>query len=142
MGSSRHRSTTSDLFSTASATVPLSPVNTPPSSSTTDDGAATASSPSYALPTNLPSALSHLDDDQLDRLLAAVIGELNRRGKKLAVYPSRKLPIKEVAAPLAQGKMNAIRAAFKAGITPFRIAKQFGVSQADVRKALAGDEKK
>jgi hypothetical protein len=29
-------------------------------------------SPSYALPTNLPSALSHVDDDQLDRLLAAV----------------------------------------------------------------------
>jgi predicted transcriptional regulator len=76
-------------------------------------------------------------------LLAAVIGELNRQGKKLAMYePSRKQPIKEVAAPLAQEKLNAIRAAFKAGVTPFRIAKQFGVSQADVRKALAGDEKK
>jgi hypothetical protein len=37
------------------------------------------------LPTNLPSALRHLDDDQLDRLLAAVIGELRQRGKKLPV---------------------------------------------------------
>jgi hypothetical protein len=42
-------------------------------------------SPSYALPTNLPSALSHVDDDQLDRLLAAVISKLKQRGKKLPV---------------------------------------------------------
>ena len=33
-----------------------------------------------------------------------------------------------------------VRAAFKAGITPSRIARQFGLSQSDVRKALAGDE--
>jgi hypothetical protein len=142
MGSNRARSTTPDLFSTASATVPLSlAANSPPSSPTTGDGGATAS---YALPTNLPSALSHLDDDQLDRLLAAVIGEQQRRGKNISVSnkPSCKKPIKEVAAPLAQGKLNAIRAAFKAGVTPFRIAKQFGVSQADVRKALSNDPSK
>jgi hypothetical protein len=145
MGSGRTRSTTPDLFSTTSASAPLSPsVKSPPSSLTTDDGSAGASSPSYALPTNLPSALRHLDDDQLDRLHAAVIGEQKRRGKKLSVSaePSRNKPIKEVAAPLAQGKLNAIRAAFKAGVTPSRIAKQFGVSQADVRRALASDPKK
>ena len=140
MGSSRHRSTTPDLFSTASATV-LPSVNSPPS--LTGDGGGAAPSPSYALPTNLPSALSHLDEDQLDRLPAAVISELNRRGKKLAVYePSRKQPIKEVAPPLAQGKLNAIRAAFKAGAMPYRIAKQFGVSQADLGRALANDPSK
>jgi transposase-like protein len=33
--------------------------------------------------------------------------------------------------------MNAVRAAFKAGITPARIARQFGLSQSDVRKALS-----
>jgi DNA invertase Pin-like site-specific DNA recombinase len=91
----------------------------------------------------LPSALRHLDDDQLDRLLAAVISELKRRGKKLpvSVEPSRKRRIKEVAPPLAQGKLNAVRAAFKTGVTPSRIAREFGISQSDVRRALAGDGK-
>src|SRR5450759_2073664 len=110
----------------------------------TDEPAA-ASSPSYALPKNLPSALRHLDDDQLDRLLAAVLAERQARGgKKLPVSaePSRKQRIKEVAPPLALGKLNAVRAAFKAGVTPSRIARQFGVSQSDVKSALARDEKK
>ena len=144
MGSSRTRSTTPDLFSTASARTPLSPsVNSPPS--VVADGGATSSSPSYALPTNLPSALRYLDDDQLERLLAAVIGELTQRGKKLpkSDEPSRKQRTKEVdTPPLTQGKLNAVRAAFKAGVRPSRIAKQFGVSHADVRKALASDGKK
>ena len=34
------------------------------------------------------------------------------------------------------------RAAFKTGITPSRIARQFGISQSNVRKALASDESK
>jgi hypothetical protein len=32
-----------------------------------------------------------------------------------------------------------VRSAFKAGITPSRIARQFGLSQTNVRKALASD---
>ena len=36
--------------------------------------------------------------------------------------------------------MNAVRAAFKAGITPSRIARQFGLTLSDVRKALAADK--
>jgi hypothetical protein len=43
-----------------------------------------------------------------------------------AVFPS-----------LPQGKLNAVRAAFKAGVTPARIARQFGLSHSSVRKALA-----
>jgi predicted transcriptional regulator len=39
---------------------------------------------------------------------------------------------------LPQGKLNAVRAAFKAGVTLARIAREFGLSQADVRKALSG----
>jgi hypothetical protein len=109
----------------------------------TDEPAAAASQ-SYALPTNLPSALRRLDDDQLDRLLAAVIGELKQRGRKLpdSDEPLRKRRIKEVAPPLAQGKLNAVRAAFKAGVRPSRIAREFGVSMSDVRKALASDPSK
>ncbi len=105
---------------------------------------AVATSPSYALPTNLPSALRHLDNDLLDQLLSAVLAERQARGGKrlTADEPSRKTSIKEVAPPLAQGKLNAVRAAFKAGVTPSRIARQFGISQSDVRKALASYEAK
>jgi hypothetical protein len=39
----------------------------------------------------------------------------------------RKRRIKVVAAPLTQGKLNAVRAAFKAGVTPSRIAREFGM---------------
>jgi transposase-like protein len=38
--------------------------------------------------------------------------------------------------------VNAVRAAFKAGVTPSRIARQFGLSQSDVRKAHSSDEPK
>ena len=66
-----------------------------------------------------------------------------RGGKQLPLpEPRRQKRIKEVAVPLAQNKLNAVRAAFKAGVRPSRIAKQFGVSLSDVRKALAGDQKK
>ena len=51
----------------------------------------------------------------------------------------RKGRVESVAAPLPQGKLNAVRAAFKAGITPSRIARQFGISLANIRKALASD---
>jgi len=43
---------------------------------------------------------------------------------------------------LTRGQVNVIRSAFKAGITPARIARQFGISQSNVRKALASDELK
>ena len=50
----------------------------------------------------------------------------------------RQVNIAEV--PLTRGQVNAVRAAFKAGITPSRIARQFGISQANVRRALASAE--
>ena len=134
-----------DLFSPQQPPNSSSPSASEPKLSPlrTDEPAAPASQP-YALPTNLPSALKHLDDDQLDRLLAAVTGELKQRGKTFSVSnePTRKQRTTEVSPPLAQGKLNAIRAAFKAGVRPSRIAKQFGVSHADVRKALASDPSK
>jgi predicted DNA-binding protein (UPF0251 family) len=52
----------------------------------------------------------------------------------------RQADVPEVS--LTRGQVNAIRASFKAGITPSRIARQFGVSQSDVRKALATDPSK
>ena len=133
-----------DLFSPQQPPNSSSPsVSEPKLSPRTDEPAAPALQ-SYALPTNLPSALKRLDDDQLDRLLAAVTGELKQRGKTFSVSdePTRKQRTNEVSPPLAQGKLNAVRAAFKAGVRPSRIAKQFGVSHADVRKALASDPSK
>jgi hypothetical protein len=84
--------------------------------------------------------MQQLADNELDRLLSAVIAEQKRGGKTLAVSyeSSRKRLIESLAVPLTQGKLNAVRAAFKAGVTPSRIARQFGISQSDVRKALTG----
>jgi hypothetical protein len=42
-----------------------------------------------------------------------------------------------VSFSLSVGKINAVRAAFKAGLKPSQIARQFKISQAEVRKALA-----
>jgi hypothetical protein len=105
---------------------------------------AAAASRAYALPTNLPSAIRHLNDEQLDRLLSAVLAERQARGRKklsLSDGPRHKKRTKEVALPLVQGKVNAVRAAFNAGVRPSRIAREFGISQSDVRKALVSDEK-
>jgi len=42
---------------------------------------------------------------------------------------------------LTTGKLNAVRAAFKAGVKPSAIARQFGISQSDIRKALATERR-
>jgi predicted transcriptional regulator len=78
-------------------------------------------------------------------LLAVIAEGQARSGKKLPVLDEplrKKKRIKEPPRHLTLGKLNAVRAAFKAGVTPSRIARQFGVSQSDVRKALASDPSK
>jgi predicted DNA-binding protein (UPF0251 family) len=72
--------------------------------------------------------------------LSTVIAEQQRRGKKPST-PKKTLS-KRMEAPavtLTIGKLNAVRAAFKAGVRPSKIAKQFGISQSEVRKIIAGD---
>ena len=90
---------------------------------------------------------------------AATLEELQRRGRTPqgveASVPARPDATKLELAPtekgrhasaaevsLTRGQVNAVRSAFKAGITPSRIVREFGISQADVRKALASDETK
>jgi hypothetical protein len=136
--STRVRSSTPDLFS-------LVPAREAHSRDSEPSGSLTRSAiPSrHVLPADLPKAVRHLDDHELDRLLSAVIAEQKRRGKKLATAISQPRRAQVVtAAPLTQGKLNAVRAAFKAGVTPSRIARQFGISQSDVRKALASNTAK
>ena len=128
------RSSTPDLFSSVSAREPSSSKN-PPSSLPE----ITHPSSRHVLPADLPNAIRQLDNQELDRLLAAVLAEQKRRGRKIpgSGGNSRQRQV-EVPSSLPQGQLNAVRAAFKAGITPSRIARQFGISQSDVRKALAG----
>jgi DNA invertase Pin-like site-specific DNA recombinase len=92
------------------------------------------------LPFDLENAIRHLGDQELERLLAAVIAEEKRRRRKRppSDESSRKGKVEVITTPLTQGKLNAVRAAFKAGVTPSRIARQFGISLSDVRKALSG----
>jgi hypothetical protein len=120
-------------------------------------------SPRYVLPKNLPQAVKQLSDDELDRLLNVALDEAKRRGtppptlganftpssrrptdlatKRVPRTDDRKkVDFSEIT--LTRGQVNAVRSAFKAGITPSRIARQFGISQANVRKALASDERK
>jgi hypothetical protein len=98
-----------------------------------------ATIPRHVLPNDLPSAIKHLKDQELDLLLSAVLAEKKRRGKEHSDsnQDRHKRRIEAVSVRLTQGKLNAVRAAFKAGVTPSRIARQFGISQSDVRKALA-----
>jgi hypothetical protein len=136
MGKSSDRSTTPDLFSMTSTRGRSSPLVNPPSSPATNDAAATAPSPRLVLPKDLPNAIKRLEDQDLDRLLSVAHAEQQRRGRKPPVS-ARKRRVEAVPLPLTQGKLNAVRAAFKAGVSPSKIARQFGLSQSDVRKALA-----
>jgi hypothetical protein len=113
--------------------------NPPPSSQVNTDAAA-ASLRRHVLPKDLPAAIKQLGDQELDRLQVAVLAEQKRRGRKPAVSVQAPDKPREVAAVhLTPGKMNAVRAAFKAGVKPSQIARLFGLSQSDVRKVLASD---
>jgi len=120
----------------------------------------------HVLPRDLSNALKQLDDGELDRLFAATRLELQRRGGLLTSTPvnrpttyigteqrasdqstptqespERRQP-EEPNVALTQGQVNAVRATFKAGITPSRIARQFGISQSGVRKVLASESRR
>jgi hypothetical protein len=155
MGRDRTDQAAPDLFST-------NPVRdaSPPSTRRFPDARTESAPQRHVLPKNLRHAVKQLSDGELDELFEVVFDEAKRRGRlprnvetdlapssrrssDLATKPTsptdkrRKMDIAEVA--LTQGKVNAVRAAFKAGVTPSRIARQFGISQSNVRKALASD---
>jgi hypothetical protein len=144
MVNSRTRPTEPDLFTSASFREPLlAAIDLPRSTPSITEAAPATSSPRCLLPKDLPNGIKQLTDQEFDRLLAAVLAEQKRRGRELPVprETSHKLPIKETG-PLTPAKLNAVRATFKAGVSPSRIARQFGISQSDVRKALASDKSK
>jgi hypothetical protein len=113
----RARSSTPDLFSSP----PLAHSRPPESSESSPaivHAPPSANRSRHVLPADLENAVRHLNDKELDQLLSAVITEQKRRGKKLLARNPRTRRVEVPAAvPLAQGKLNAVRAAFKAGVT-------------------------
>ena len=154
MGRESTRQTTPDLFSTDEVR------ETSAASIKGRSDRATrvpSTSQRHVLPENLDLAVKQLTDDELMQLVEVVLHEAEQRGK-LPLRPggdpihptgltkdvTQKRPNienasnrKRVEVTLSPGKLNAVRAAFEAGVTPSRIARQFGISQANVRKALA-----
>jgi hypothetical protein len=142
MGQDRKQATP-DLLSTA----PFAET----SPSATKPVASAAPERRHVLPKDLPNAVKHLSDEELDRLIAASLEEAKRRGRVPPnIQPGESVPKRssrtddrqqgELAVSLTRGQINAVRAAFKAGIKPSLIARQFGISQSDVRKVLASDK--
>lgn len=89
------------------------------------------------LPDDLSGSLKHLDDTELRKLSDAVRDEIERRNQLMG---SRKLnrPGSSSKEPveLPEGQANAIRASFKAGVTPAAIARTLGLSLSLVRCVL------
>jgi hypothetical protein len=165
MPSSRTQQQTADLFQAAGAQESCR-THTPARLTTAAVSGAEKLSSRHVLPRDLSNALKQLDDGELDRLFAATRHELQRRGRSLTSTsvirptthvgteqrasdqsttteesPERRQP-EEPNVALTRGRVNAVRAAFKAGITPSRIARQFGISQSDVRKVLASESRR
>jgi len=141
MGRERGETISSDLFST-DAVRDTSPLPQPHAT----DATAEPEPQRHVLPKNLPNAVKHLSDGDLDLLHAATLEEMKRRSRlppsvgadseQLSSRPSnllmKRLPptdktphrrqanIPEVS--LTRGQINAVRAAFKAGLAPARIA--------------------
>ena len=141
MPTRRPAETTPDLFSAPPTVTAAGPSAVPKGKAGPDS---VASQQRHFLPKDLAGALKRLDDVEIDALLAAVTTEAERRGRqprspaKADAKPQRRQEAAEDGAgSLTTGKLNAVRAAFKAGVKPAAIARQFGISQSDVRKALA-----
>lgn len=137
--------TTPDLFTTPRAARPAGPANVLPRAA---DEKLVAAPTRYVLPERLALALRTMEDAEFDRLLASVTAEARRRGRMPEapererpdmVEKPRPKPAGTIAArpgSLTTGQTNAVRAAFRAGVKLSAIARQFGLSPAQVKKAL------
>lgn len=145
MGRDRTQQAIPDLFSTESSQEIFSPATKQVSPGREQP---------HILPKDLPNAIKYLNDQELDLLTAACLEEAKRRGRSPPrVQADESVPkrssrtdksfhgrqVEVATVSLTRGQVNAVRAAFKAGIKPSRIARQFGISQSDVRKVLASD---
>ena len=135
------RPDTPDLFSKQSDREHPSPSSRPAKHGPTKGPAIPAPAVSrHILPQDLPGAIKQLTDQELERLVEVAVAEQDRRFGKPSVRhaPSpnkRRRPTAPVS--LTPSKVNAVRAAFKAGVKTSEIARQFGLSKADVQNVLA-----
>jgi hypothetical protein len=141
MGRDRTPQATPDLFSMTPAGERTTP---------TTSEVQSAQEQRHVLPKDLPNAIKHLTDRELDLLITVSVEEAKRRGRlPPSVQPNatdepvrkqsssgdkRRAEVTTVS--LTRGQLNAVRAALKAGVKPSQIARQFGISQSDVRKVL------
>ena len=117
-------------------------------------GAASAPVKRTLLPVDLSAALKNLPEDEVQRLGKALAVELERRrtgaasAAGAAQRAKRSKPPRQNQAAggrrtedgvsdLPVAKVNAVRAAIKAGVKPTVAARQFGVSLSSIRKVLS-----
>jgi hypothetical protein len=97
--------------------------------------------------------VGQLENDDLMDLIRVAIGEARRRGMAAAASDSSRTmpPLREQQNPAAArivrntapradippAKASMVRAAVRAGFSPARVAKDFGVSTATIRKLMA-----
>jgi len=99
--------------------------------------------------------VGQLRDEELIDLIRVAIGEARRRGigsvAQIGESSQRPAPVKQRTTPIAgqvvhklarmvdipPAKANMIRAAIRAGIRPTKVAKDFGVAVAMVRRLMA-----
>jgi hypothetical protein len=73
------------------------------------------------------------------------VDEAKRRGRsppKVEPKPPdepKRTQVDLATGSLTRGQVNAVRAAYKAGVTLSQIARQFGISQSNIRKVLTAD---
>jgi hypothetical protein len=92
----------------------------------------------------LESSLAILSDDEFARLHAGVTAEAIRRENVRSPKPtqaavahaSNSPKSKPASGSLSTAKANLVRAAIKAGVKPSAIARQFGVSKAEISEVL------
>ena len=132
MPTRRPAETTPDLFSAPPTVTAAGPSAVPKGKAGPDS---LASQQRHSLPKDLAGALKRLDGVEIDALLAAVTTEAKRRGRRPPSTAKEK-PIADAkpqrrqeaagngAHSLTTGKLNAVRAAFKAGVKPSAIARR------------------
>src|SRR3954447_8968356 len=90
------------------------------------------------LPEDLAGSLAILSEQDFERLRAAMEKEAARRGRKMSpnLVSSERERLATTTDGITAARANLVRAAFKAGVKPLAIARQFGHSQAIVRELL------
>ena len=94
----------------------------------------------YVLPKNLCNSVRHLSDRDLELLLRACATESKHRTSTMTESSAKSAPRQsETAGPVAltRAQVGAVQAAFRAGVKPAVIARQFRLSQAQIREALS-----